>query len=263
MRSMPDDGDATVPPRGANSFGLIEAALGLAAAELLAALAVAAYGAATGHPARTSDVGTYLVDLVGVWAGFLGAVLLASISWHRRNGDRAGRSLFVLLRDDYGLALSPWPDIPLGVAVGLASQYALVPALEAPLLPFVPHLYQRLGGPAHQVTGTGHGASLVVLGLFLCIGSPFVEELFFRGLVLRALVGRLARFGQRIAGVLGVVITGLVFGLVHFEALQFLGLAGFGIALSVLARRTGRLGPGMVAHLTFNAVTVISLALAR
>jgi hypothetical protein len=88
-----------------------------------------------------------------------------------------------------------------------------------------------------------------------------VEELFFRGLLLRGLLGRLAPLGNRWGPSLAIVLTGLVFGLVHFERLQFLGLAGFGMVLAYLAYRTGRLGPSIVAHIAFNSTTVVYFVL--
>lgn len=254
---------ATAP--GGNPFGLVEALIGLVAAEVLASVAVTVFGAASGHPNQLKTFGADLANLAGVWTGFLGAVVLASLIWHRRAGEAltSWSERWRAVRSDYGIALSPWPDIPLGILVGVGSQYLLVPVFEAPLIPFVPRLYQRLGGPAHQLTGSTEGASLAVLGLFLCVGAPFVEECFFRGLLLRSLVGRLGGFGARLGPGVAIVLSALVFGLAHFEPLQFLGLFGFGVLLALLARRTGRLGAGMVAHLSFNAVTVIALALAR
>ncbi|MDA8295058.1 MAG: CPBP family intramembrane metalloprotease [Actinomycetota bacterium] len=254
---------ATAP--GGNPFGLVEALVGFVAAEVFASIAVTAFGAASGHPHQLKTFGADLANLAGVWTGFFGAVVLASLIWHHRRGEALASvsERWRAVRADYGIALSPWPDVPLGILVGVGSQYLLVPAFEAPLLPFVPHLYERLGGPAHQLTSTTQGASLAVLGLFLCVGAPFVEECFFRGLLLRALVGRLGALGARLGPGVAVVLSALVFGLAHFEPLQFLGLFGFGVLLALLARRTGRLGAGMVAHLSFNAVTVIALALAR
>ena len=60
-----------------------------------------------------------------------------------------------------------------------------------------------------------------------------------------------------------VATSSVAFGLAHFEALQLPALILFGLVLGVLAQRTGRLGPGIVAHATFNAVTVLSLTLSR
>ena len=51
---------------------------------------------------------------------------------------------------------------------------------------------------------------------------------------------------------LAIVVTGVLFGLAHAESLQLLGLAVFGIILSFVSYRTGRLGMNMVAHATFN-----------
>ena len=38
-------------------------------------------------------------------------------------------------------------------------------------------------------------------------------------------------------------------------------LVAFGAVLGTLAYKTGRLGPGIIAHMAFNAVTVIALLL--
>ena len=171
--------------------------------------------------------------------------------------SRCGGPVFV---PDYGFTLRWWPDLPLGIAVGVAAQYLLVPLLELPLLPFVPHLFTRLSTPAKSLTTGVRGAQLVVLGIFVCLGSPVVEELFFRGLVFRSALARTKGLGPRRSVVVSVLGTGIVFGLVHFESLQFFGLAGFGCVLAILAKRSGRLGPGIVAHMAFNATTFIALA---
>ncbi len=240
------------------SFGLLEALGGLAAGFVLASLAVTVFAAVTHHPAHPSRFGTDVASLCGLWAGLLGSVVLASNVASRRRSALAAR----LVRD-YGLRLRPWPDIPLGLAAGLGAQFVLVPLLELPLAPFVPHLFHRLGDPARQLTTAVKGPGLVVLGLLVCLGSPLVEELFFRGLLLRSIGGRLAgpaRVPRGLVGPLAVLVTSVVFGLVHFEALQLIWLVGFGAVVGTLAWRTGRLGPGIVAHVTFNAATFVSLA---
>jgi len=149
------------------------------------------------------------------------------------------------------------------VAVGLFGQYVLVFILELPLYPFVPHLFKRLGAPARSLTAGESGLALALLGVLVCVGSPLVEELFFRGLFLRGLLGTARdRLGWRaVPAVLGsALLSGVVFGLVHFEALQLIALSGFGMVLALIACSTGRLGTGIVAHITFNTVTFIALA---
>jgi hypothetical protein len=93
---------------------------------------------------------------------------------------------------------------------------------------------------------------MVILLLLLAAGAPMVEELFFRGLVLRSLLGRTPV-------PVALVGSALLFALAHFEAAQFAGLAAFGVVLAVLAWRTGRLTPGIGAHAAFNTVAVLSV----
>ncbi len=89
---------------------------------------------------------------------------------------------------------------------------------------------------------------------------PVVEELFFRGLVLRGFVRIFAGAGRILGPSLAVTTTGIVFGLAHCELLELLGLAAFGIVLSVIAYRFKRLGPCIFAHATFNLVAILSIA---
>jgi membrane protease YdiL (CAAX protease family) len=263
---------------GANPFGILEALFGIAAGFLLSSLAATAYGTTSGRGAGAT-IGSDIVTFVALWAGFLGAVVVAT-RWHApgrpvaaapatgsQTPGRSGSAPIPALSgtgrivDDYGLRLRPWPDLPLGIAVGVAAQFGLVPLLELPLQPFVHNLSRQIGHPTRQLLGPVNGTSFVILTVFVCLGSPLVEELFFRGLLLRGLLGKVAGLGRRAAPAFAIVATGLVFGLVHFEPLQFLGLAGFGMVLSYLAYRTGRLGPSIVAHISFNTTTVVAYAL--
>jgi uncharacterized protein len=184
--------------------------------------------------------------LVGLWIGLAGGAIL--VSRYRGSGH---------LDSDLGFRLR-WPvDLGVGVIAGLVSSYVLVPLLYLPVEQFIPSLHKRLEAPAKQNTGAVHGGLEVsVLLLLLAVGTPVVEELFFRGMLQRALA---RRFGPVVA----VLASSAVFGVAHFEPLQLPGLILFGVVLGVLAQRTGRLGPGMVAHATFNAVTVLTLTLRR
>lgn len=245
---------------------------GIVGGFVLTFVAVSVYAALSGHPRHPSQYGEDVVSLLALWTGFVAAAVIATRTASRDPVDgRAERALRLgagrkgtgsVLRD-YGLALRPWPDIPLGIVAGVASQYLLVPVAEAPLVPFVHHLYSRLGHPAQTLTGHAFGPGLVVLAVLVCLGSPVVEEFFFRGLLLRALLGSFQELGRRLGPAVSIVVTALVFALVHFEALQFLGLAGFGVVLGVLAWRTGRLGPSIVAHMAFNTVTIIAIVVSR
>lgn len=252
-----------------NSFGLIEALFGLVAGFAIASIGVSGY-VAIAHVHHASHYCEDILSLVGLWVGLVASVVVTTRLAARGDsvlpGSQGAEALVAgsgSVRRDFGLRLRPWPDIPLGIAAGVASQYLLIPIAEAPLVPFVPHLYSRLGHPAQSLTGHAFGPGLVVLAVLVCVGSPVVEELFFRGLVLRGLMGTCASMGRRVGPVVSICVTALVFSLVHFEALQFLGLAAFGVVLGLLAWRTGRLGPSIIAHMAFNTVTIIAIAVAR
>ncbi len=190
-----------------------------------------------------------MTGLVGLWIGFIGAVVLASRNYGTGN----------VLRD-MGLQVR-WIDVPVGVAAGLFGQFILLNLLYLPLEHLVPHLSTRLSEPAKHLTGGFPGVDLVVIAVLTVVVVPVVEELMFRGLVLKGFVKVFGRVGPALGPTLAVVSTGIVFGLAHFEPLELLGLAAFGVVLSVLAYRSGRLGPGIFAHATFNLIAILSIAL--
>ena len=154
---------------------------------------------------------------------------------------------------DFGLR-ARWGDTVLGVPVGVLCQLVLVPLIYLPLHDLVSR--KELEAPVRRVTNRAHGVGFFVLAVVVIVGAPVVEELFFRGLVLRSIQ---ARFGDGWA----VGGSAVAFGLAHFEPLQLPALVALGVVLAVLALRTGRLGPGVFAHAAFNAVTIIALALQR
>jgi membrane protease YdiL (CAAX protease family) len=149
-------------------------------------------------------------------------------------------------------------DALVGLAAGAASSLVLVPVVytalrAAGLLDAADVL--RLSDPAERLAdAVGRvGPKFAVLVVLVGIGAPVVEECFYRGLLQRAAV---AKFGPPA----GVGLTAAFFALAHLETLQFPGLFAFGLVLGVLAYRTGRLGPGIVAHMVFNGLTLARLA---
>lgn len=238
----------------ANPAGVKEVLLGYAAAIVLGGLAVAIVQ--SGQAVKSGGtLRSDLVDLAVLYVCYVGAALAT----YRRcgYGTRVTRRG---LEEAFGVAIRPL-DVPLGIAAGVLAQYIFVPVASLPLVPFVPHLTTRLGGVARSLTNGISTPGLVVLGLFICLGSPLLEELFFRGVLLRGLAGVSDRVGvvrPRVA-VLASLVTSILFGLAHFEALQLLGLVAAGFTFSALAATTGRLGPGFVAHVTFNTLAFVSV----
>jgi hypothetical protein len=102
-------------------------------------------------------------------------------------------------------------------------------------------------------------AVLVILVVQAGILAPFVEELLFRGVVFRGLSAKL-----NIVGALAV--QALIFGVAHVSLDGGWGNVGLAIALACvgaelgyLARSTGRLGAGMIAHGLFNTTQIVLL----
>jgi uncharacterized protein len=177
---------------------------------------------------------------VPLWAGLLGAPLWATYLKGRRS-----------LAEDFGLRMKPM-DVPLGLAVGFVGQIVLLL-----LLSLVYHLLgidlDKVGETAEELTeGATNAVGVLLLVLIVGFAAPVFEELFYRGLWLRAI--------ERRAGtVVAVIGSSVLFGLVHFEPYDLPALIGFGVIAAVLTVRTGRLGPAIWAHVAFNLTAVVGL----
>jgi membrane protease YdiL (CAAX protease family) len=172
---------------------------------------------------------------VPLWVGMLGAVFFAA----RKGGGVR----------DFGLRMEA-RDVPIGLVVGFVAQVVIIPLIYLPLLRLLDD--PDVSAEARSLTDRAHGFGIVLLVALTVIAAPIVEELFFRGLLQRSLE-------RRLRPALAVIVGAVVFGLVHFQLLQFLALVIFGAIAGVLAQRAGRLGPAIWAHVAFNATTVIAL----
>jgi membrane protease YdiL (CAAX protease family) len=216
-------------------------AVGLVASQVLSMVAVLVVAAIAGW--RTSaEIPLWAAALLQVpmWAGLVGAVALA--------GSKGGGAVH-----DFGLGMR-WYDPFLGVTVGALTQLVVLPLLYIPLLELLDVSRDELARPARELSDRAQGATgWLVLSLMVVVGAPLVEELFYRGLLLRSLE---KRRWPAAASVLG---SAAVFALLHFQALQFPGLFAFGVVLASLTLAFGRLGPAVWAHMAFNASTVAVL----
>ncbi len=236
--------------RAAGWTWLLFAAFGFLGGQVLAAVfaTVAAEAAGQLHSlsaiARLSEPPTWYIisTLLGLWAGFFGSAWLAS----------SARGTKSIVRD-MGLRFR-LVDL-VGIPIGVGGQ-VLVALMYVPISHHVHNFSQRFNAPSQRLTGGSHGAGYTVIAILTVVGAPFFEELFFRGVLLRALARLFGTFGGWVGPALAILTTGVLFGLAHDESLQFIGLATFGVILSVVAYRTGRLGMNMVAHASFNLVAV-------
>lgn len=181
------------------------------------------------------------VGLLGLWAGFYGAVRYA----YRDGG------------------LAPWPgqwrarasDVQY-VVLGIACQFLVD-------LGYYPFHLKSLSVPEKHLFGGASGAGLAVVGVLTVLGAPVFEEWLFRGVLFRALSEGSSGLSQRASVVVGVVGSALLFGLAHGEPLQFAGLFALGVVLAVVAWRTRRLAPSYLTHAAFNATAYAALIAQR
>lgn len=242
---------APEPGVEAPRWGLGDALLAFMAGMVGTVVMTGVYLVASGESNPSdNDTGLIAATLLGLWAGMFGVAWRAS---RRKGSGSLGR--------DYGMRIV-WRDVPVGIVVGLASQFLLVSGIIW-LFGLIDNGVE-VESQAKQITGGARGLQLLLLAPLLCVGAPFFEELYFRGLLLRSAVRRLGAVG-------GIFLASLAFGLVHYTGelntlslvALITALGSFGAVLNVLAHRFGRLGPALVAHATFNAVTVIALAAAN
>lgn len=101
-----------------------------------------------------------------------------------------------------------------------------------------------------QVTETFYTGRLVLEIAALCILIPFVEELLYRGIV----YGRLKDW----MGVTkGIMISSLIFGIIHVNIVQFVYATIFGIFLAFFVEYTGFVYGAALAHMAANLMSVL------
>ena len=211
--------------------------------------AIGVAGAFGVHAALDALPSTELVvSSLALWAGLLGAVAVVS--------SRRGTGSVVT---DFAFRFR-WADLGFGVAASLVGRVLAGYAVS----PFPLPRSGRSGGGGRSVFDGQRSTTVwLILVFVVCVGAPLVEELFFRGLVQRRLIGRL--------GVVpGIAIASLLFGAAHLIAwsgpitLAYAwAVAAGGLVLGASYHASGRLGTSIVAHALFNAQALIAIAILR
>jgi membrane protease YdiL (CAAX protease family) len=189
-----------------------------------------------------TDIDTKLVFGVILPAQQL-TVVLAVIGVTRLKGQRsmaADFGLRVHLRDAKALVV--------GATLEVVLTLALLPILQ--LDPDAKNQQLLSDLKEHRDVGT-----VVLFFVGAVIFAPIVEELLFRGVLLRGLL-------RKVEPVAAVLISAVIFALVHWvgdpNTLPFLpALAGLGVVLAVVALRSGDLSTSIFIHAGFNLTTTI------
>lgn len=155
------------------------------------------------------------------------------------------------LRDDLGFSFRP-VDLGWGPLTWLAALVAQVTMGLIVLAARIPI--------ASNTEGVGAGRDdegyVIALLIMAVIAAPFVEELVFRGVVMRGLSSRLSI-------PLAVGLQAVAFGVVHADPSYGWGNVGLVLVLSSVGAVLGgaailvrRLAPSMIAHAIINAVAL-------
>jgi uncharacterized protein len=201
-----------------------------------------------GHANTTADdrpIWVTVVLVVALWVPVLIGLRFVS--------RRFGVGKFA---DDFGLSFRT-SDL-VGVPVGVLSQLVLLELIYLPLRNLFPDTFGRdqVEEPARNLFDRSTDGWLIAIVVIVVIGAPLIEELLYRGLIFRAIEGRIATY-------LAVIGSAFWFAVAHGQPVQFPGLFAFGMVLAYCAFRSRRLGLGILAHAAFNATTVVMLLLQR
>lgn len=149
---------------------------------------------------------------------------------------RSSPAAMVLLLPPIAMLL---PVLVMGVSVvvGLVVQLAPLSAQEEAM-------FERMG--------TGNLASVLVT----CVLAPVLEEMLFRGLILRSFLRQYPRGGA-------IVGSAVLFGVAHLNIYQFFAALALGCVAGWLYERTRSLIPCIALHASYNSTLVVLSWVAR
>ncbi len=216
----------------------------LAVVVLLLSLLMSGLGLVVALELGAGDAVGLSIAMVFAYLPVVGFAIISARTWG--SGDLLG---------DLGLR-SRWVDFGWGPLIWLAAIAVqillggLIVALDVPTVSNTEGMSELNGRPAE----------IGVLIFAAVVLAPIVEELVFRGLLLRSLA-RVMRAPW------AILIQAFLFGLLHLNpeaGIANLGLVviltGVGAVFGTAAHRLGRIGPTIIAHAIFNGV-VLALVL--
>lgn len=237
-------------PPGAEAWGVAEVlAAGLVGLVEVPALASLVLGPSLSSGSVVALVAAQSSALAGacavvVWrsGGSWATVGLDASRWRRLGVGSALAAVPLVAAVHYGV--QPASVYLLGLAVGHEQARALA-ELERWSNPLV-----RALPPLEDLP------QVALFAVLVCGAVPLAEEWFFRGL-LYSVVRRYASPG------LAALTTGLVFGAVHLQVVNFMPIAVLGIAFALWVERTRSIVPAVVMHALNNAAALVAAYVQR
>jgi hypothetical protein len=237
-------GSSTARSQAEPTWGLPDALLGWCGAFLFAniagALILLVGGYQTSAEIKAAPLGWTMAASLPIWLAFVAIVIVT--------GQRKGNGWI----SDFHVAIRAI-DVPVGAVVGAFTQFGVVFVISYPILKLTGQDAHDLSRPARELADKVHGPGGVLLfALVVGVIAPIAEELFFRGLLFRAIEKKWNQWWA-----LG--LSSAFFGAIHFQPLQFLPLTAAGAVFAGVMMVTNRLGTAIVTHMAFNLSTVVVL----
>jgi hypothetical protein len=101
-----------------------------------------------------------------------------------------------------------------------------------------------------QASSSFYGSTLVLELISSALLTPVLEELVYRGIIF-------ARLKRMLGFVPAMLLSALIFAIMHFNLVQFVYALLFGMVLVVFMEKTGHLYGAVLGHITANALAVI------
>ena len=235
-----------------------------------------AVGSAATTPPRR-DPTLPLVAAIGALAVLSGSLLVSKLLLGAVIGFEWPVALYVALLAAVGygpslwwcrFASRKWGTGDLGTDIGLTPRYSDLGwgpviwlgaiAAQVAIVIVVVSLGLPLVGNTEGLDEIQADRTYVVsLVIAAVIAAPIVEEMVFRGVVMRGLRSRMPMVAV-------VVVQGLLFGVAHIDPVRGVGnvglalvLSGVGVTFGIAVVLLGRIGPTIVAHAIFNGAVLL------
>jgi len=140
------------------------------------------------------------------------------------------------------------------VLYGISGYLGIIPLLFLTLLATVLIMvYFKISTPVQPIVDMmikqKEGALLLYMSVFAAVIGPIMEEIVFRGFMYGA-------FRKRLGVVWGMVVTSLVFSLLHAHPVGFVPIFILGMLLVYLYEKTGSLIPSFTVHIIHNLASI-------
>jgi hypothetical protein len=108
----------------------------------------------------------------------------------------------------------------------------------------------ELSAGYQEANAAFYGSTFALELLSSALFTPILEELVFRGIIF-------SRLRRELPPLPAVVLSALIFAVVHWNIVQFLYAMLLGLVLALLMERTGHLYAAVLGHITANLIAVI------